>query len=69
MGLHDLTRRSSSAWEKRTRQTQDLVCLAEVAHFSLERLDTILFGGLVLDAGRNDALAGLPNDAVLQVCS
>jgi hypothetical protein len=30
--------------EKSTRQSQDLVCLAQLAHFSLERLDALFFG-------------------------
>jgi hypothetical protein len=30
--------------EKSTRQAQDLVCLAQFAHFSLERLDAFFFG-------------------------
>ena len=31
--------------EKRTRQAQNLICLAQLAHFSLKRLDTFLFSG------------------------
>jgi hypothetical protein len=31
--------------EKSTCQAQDLVCLAQLAHFPLERLDAILFAG------------------------
>jgi hypothetical protein len=46
---------SSCAWtKKRTRQTQDLVCLAQLAVFTLQRLDTLLFGGR-----RRRALAGI----------
>ena len=40
--------------EKRTRQTQDLVCLAQLAHLSLQRFDALLFGG-----GRPWTLAGI----------
>jgi hypothetical protein len=31
--------------EKRTRQAQNLVCLAQLAHFLLQRLDALLFSG------------------------
>ena len=31
--------------EKNTRQTQDLVGLAQLTHLSLQRLDALLFGG------------------------
>ena len=40
--------------EKRTRQTQDLVCLAQLAHFSLQRFDAFFFS-----SGRPWTLAGI----------
>jgi hypothetical protein len=40
--------------EKRTRQAQDLVRLAQLAHFSLKRLDAFLFG-----SSRPGPLAGI----------
>lgn len=40
--------------EKSTRQALDLVCLAQLAHLSLERLDAFFFGG-----GRSWTLAGI----------
>jgi hypothetical protein len=42
---HGLKLRPSSAWaKKRARQAQDLVRLAQLAHFSFQRLDALLFG-------------------------
>ena len=40
--------------KKRTRQTQDLVCLAQLAHFALQGLDALFFG-----SGRPWTLAGI----------
>ena len=40
--------------EKRTRQTQDLVCLAQLTHFALQGLDALFFG-----SGRPWPLAGI----------
>ena len=40
--------------EKRARQAKNLVRLAQLAHFSLERLDALLFG-----SGWSWALAGI----------
>jgi hypothetical protein len=40
--------------EKRTRQTQDLVCLAQLEHFALQGLDALFFG-----SGRPWTLAGI----------
>lgn len=54
-GLHDLKRRSSSAWAKRARQPQNLIGLLQFAVLAFQLLDPLRFRG-----GHPVTLPGIP---------